>query len=456
MGWKRRKDFDHGGFWDRYSQRWETKGDGDGVVHEGDDPVLGVEWADDARTRMVVERFTDPYLQSGDRVLEIGPGGGRFSRIFTERGARLTLCDISAKMLERARQRCDPPPEIRLLDGEGLRGIADESFDLVFAFDVFIHLESEEIFRYFAEVNRVLRERGHFVVHTSNFESRYGFHSFFRQLRDHQPEIGSRYGGRMYPMTAGILRRFAETSGFDVADEHGDHEDRDLLYTLRKERPAFFWRFAVTPALYRSHELAERMGGGSDWDLFAGLDRGSGEERALLLTHPDHPRHLGGRRADVPEHPCLPRPRRALELRGIGILEYPRHRGLSLTRASAEPPEFLRRMRSIGTMLLEASAGLDTAHEAGLVHGALDPDSLFIDVERDTIVVFGLIDTTAAGTDDRRERRRCDREVMARLLERLPPDDVAAAAGRELADVLRGEEPVAGRAAALRAAILGL
>ncbi len=248
------KDFDHGGFWNAYSSRWEKEGDGQWTPKPG--AVLGAEWGDDAQAVAIVERYVKPYLAPGGRVLEIGPGGGKFSRLLDRLAGDLILADIAKGMLERTAASLPRRPRTLLLDGSSLAPEADSTIDFVFSYDVFIHLESEEIFRYFAEANRVLVPRGHFLVHTSTLESAFGFHAYFRQLRDHQRDIGHRYGGRMYPLTMSVFRRFAEHSGFEIVDQHGDFSDRDLVLLLRKTHPAWAWRFATVPEPWRATRSA--------------------------------------------------------------------------------------------------------------------------------------------------------------------------------------------------------
>ena len=121
-----KEHFDHGGFWDSYSSRWDVHGDGDGVKHTGDDAVLGVEWTKDHRTGTVIEQHVLPFITPEHRVLEIGPGGGKFSRILQPLCAEFTLAAISPRMLKRAAEACAKPPKTIHLDGESLRPLEDD------------------------------------------------------------------------------------------------------------------------------------------------------------------------------------------------------------------------------------------------------------------------------------------------------------------------------------------
>lgn len=111
----------------------------------------------------------------GKRVLEIGPGTGRFSVELTQSGANLYLTDIASNMLRVTRQRLR---EIGLCERSYLvqadiRGLPfpSNSFDLAVAINVFSHLDAP--IRSLSEVARVLRPGGALVVNFPNLWSFY-------------------------------------------------------------------------------------------------------------------------------------------------------------------------------------------------------------------------------------------------------------------------------------------
>ena len=410
--------FTHGAFWDRYSQNWDEE-----IRPHIEGTVLGEEWTAPARTRFIFERFAEPYLSTSARVVEIGPGGGKFSREIVGRCRELVLVDISREMLRRANRACDGRAREVLIEDGNFQDLDPGSIDLVFSYDVFIHLESEEVFRYFAEVNKILRTGGVFSVHTSSYESRWGFHSYLQQIRGHQQDIGTRYGGRMYPMSESILRRFAEHSGFVVVDAYSNREDRDVILALRKARPAHPWTFATTPELYRRFELSERVGGSDRRELYAALSPETGEPLILAVGDVDDPRLRATARVSAPEHPSLAAARGWEEHAGIGIVRFREPGGLRL-------PEVLARGDSgssgdaRGKQLGRLLEGLLEAHAAGLVHGELTADFI---LETDTgLKLFGLM------TPDARE------------IEELRSNDLAG-----VASILASVAPHTGKAAEL-------
>ena len=98
-----------------------------------------------------------------DRVVEIGCGVGRLTRVLAERGASVLALDVSAEMLERARAANPGLENVEwvLGDGESLAGVEDASADIVFSHVVFQHIPDPEVtLGYVREMGRVLRPGG--------------------------------------------------------------------------------------------------------------------------------------------------------------------------------------------------------------------------------------------------------------------------------------------------------
>jgi ubiquinone/menaquinone biosynthesis C-methylase UbiE len=131
---------------------------------------LGEEWTPtDPRWKEVVLRYTvERYLAPDMRVLEIGPGAGRWTaELLRFKPSRLTGIDVSQRCLEMCRRRFAGRDDVEFLlnDGQSLPSVADGSIDFVWSFDVFVHFELDTIRAYFREFRRVLRDGGIGVVH---------------------------------------------------------------------------------------------------------------------------------------------------------------------------------------------------------------------------------------------------------------------------------------------------
>ncbi|MDT5063724.1 MAG: hypothetical protein QOH63_4183 [Acidobacteriota bacterium] len=113
----------------------------------------------------VRRRFIDPYFIPGCTVLEIGSGGGRWTQYFRSAG-QLILVEFNPESFNYLRHRF---PDLRFTpyqtSGYEMNGVETASVDLVFTFDVFVHLEPEGIKAYLIEMERVLKPSGIAVVH---------------------------------------------------------------------------------------------------------------------------------------------------------------------------------------------------------------------------------------------------------------------------------------------------
>jgi SAM-dependent methyltransferase len=105
-------------------------------------------------------------LPGRELAVEIGCGLGRICAVLSESFDRVVGVDISAEMVERARELVtDPRVEFRHSDGLTLPGIADKSADFVVTFTVFQHAPRRSIIKAnLREAARVLRNGGVLAV----------------------------------------------------------------------------------------------------------------------------------------------------------------------------------------------------------------------------------------------------------------------------------------------------
>lgn len=113
----------------------------------------------------VRRRFIAPYLVPGGTTVEIGSGGGRWTQYLIDAG-RLIVVEYNPESFDYLRARF-PGLEFTPYPTSGyeMSGIASESADFAFTFDVFVHVEPEGIQAYLHEIERVLRPGGIAVVH---------------------------------------------------------------------------------------------------------------------------------------------------------------------------------------------------------------------------------------------------------------------------------------------------
>ena len=122
----------------------------------------------------ILEATVKRVARPGQAVLEIGPGAGRFTaELLGARPRRLVLLDLSPKCLAMCRERFAPARavlEFVLGDGAGVPLDESGTFDLIFSFDVFVHVERPEVMSYFADFARLLAPGGHGVIHYASID----------------------------------------------------------------------------------------------------------------------------------------------------------------------------------------------------------------------------------------------------------------------------------------------
>lgn len=103
---------------------------------------------------------------TGGAMIELGCGAGRMTPNFARRYERVIALDLSAEMLQRARQIHAQISNILWLrvGGADLACLADQSADFLFSYLVLQHLPSEKlVFGYIQEMMRVLQPGGGFL-----------------------------------------------------------------------------------------------------------------------------------------------------------------------------------------------------------------------------------------------------------------------------------------------------
>ena len=211
--------------WDKYSDQWG----------EIDEDGLGVEWGTDELTLRIFENCLRPHLTPDSHVLEIGPGGGKYSVLSAPFCARLVCADVSKQMLGRVSKALAEwnNVEILKLGGADLSGVPDESIDFAFSIDVFVHLGLEDVYGYVRDLHRVLRPGSAVVLHFANLQSRAGWGRFHR-IADYNRAM-RREVGRINFITAEMVTKVFEEVRFEeIKVDTKSTSPRDFIVTARK------------------------------------------------------------------------------------------------------------------------------------------------------------------------------------------------------------------------------
>jgi SAM-dependent methyltransferase len=232
--------------WSHYAQEWDRRPD----LNLGR-KTLGDEWGEPAFAERIVDDLSAPYLGPDVDVLELGCGGGKFSALLRARTRRLVCADISPDMLARARVHVGDGDDVEYhqLNGRDFAGVPDRSVDMIFSYDVLLHLQPQNIFSYLRDARRILRPRGIFMLHAINlaspggsdhFEDQYA-HDTWRHTFDDLRRLG-----HIYFMSEDQLRALATLARFSVDrmvtgwpppgdPMHGITLGRDTVGFLRRE-----------------------------------------------------------------------------------------------------------------------------------------------------------------------------------------------------------------------------
>ena len=168
----------------------------------------GEEWSESPEWKQaLIDDVLARRIPAGAAVLEIGPGGGRWTEPLLERASRLVLVDVSPRPLELCRERFgDGGGRISyvLSPGSEFPGVERESIDAVWSFDVLVHVAPCDVAGYLQEIARVLRPGGVAVLHHSDGRN-----------RGHLP---SRAGWRA-PMSRGLFAALATQRRLSVEEQ---------------------------------------------------------------------------------------------------------------------------------------------------------------------------------------------------------------------------------------------
>ena len=103
-------------------------------------------------------------------ILEIAPGGGRWTKHLKNYCDRLIAVDLSETCIDLCRKRFAEEHHLtfHLNDGKSLDMIASDSIDFVFSFDSLVHADADVIQSYLRHIATKLKPNGVGFVHHSN------------------------------------------------------------------------------------------------------------------------------------------------------------------------------------------------------------------------------------------------------------------------------------------------
>ena len=131
----------------------------------------GLEWGDPEVTpplRYVRDHFLTPYLSPKTTVVEIGPGGGRWTKYMLY-VKQIYAVDYHRELLNELKSNFDASNITYVKNnGDDFPNIQDGSIDFLFSFGTFVHLDVDIISRYLRNIKPLLKNESNVVIHYSD------------------------------------------------------------------------------------------------------------------------------------------------------------------------------------------------------------------------------------------------------------------------------------------------
>jgi len=106
----------------------------------------------------------------GKKILEIAPGFGRITQFLSILAGELIVVDLNPLCIEKTRNKLKHHVLAYFVnDGKSIPKVRNNSQDLVFSFDSFVHMHANVTEEYIKEIHRVLKPGGQAFIHHSWF-----------------------------------------------------------------------------------------------------------------------------------------------------------------------------------------------------------------------------------------------------------------------------------------------
>ena len=225
--------------WDDYAKHWDYK-----TIEVENEVIddkkrkeylefIGNEWGVLKDATDIINDYLLNYLKKDSIVGEIGIGGGRIANLVAPAAKKLYGFDVAKEMLKVASKSLSKHDNIEFvhLQGSKLDSKFEKSFDMIYSFDVFVHLDLHNIWAYFKEIKKALKDDGKVFLHTANLNTPDGWERF---------KVQDRYWpGGFYFITPQTIDVLAQRAGFKIikhseVDASNFYMNRDYLFVMEK------------------------------------------------------------------------------------------------------------------------------------------------------------------------------------------------------------------------------
>jgi SAM-dependent methyltransferase len=246
------------------------------------------------------------------RILEIGPGFGRWTQHLLALGDHVTAVDVTERCIDHCRSRFAGSGRFDAWtnDGESLDRVADGSLDFVFSFDSLVHAEATVLRGYVHQLSRKLKPGGSGFIHHSNLKT-------FAREDGGLPAWLARRNWRAESMSAKLFREFCAEAGLVCGTQ-------EIINWISRSRRADRHRIAgpglpLTDVLSTFHK--PDVGPAAPVPTRVYLNPGFAEEWRQLVVLASL--YAGGPGEDAPTAPAttpMRRAARALKRQGLTVV----------------------------------------------------------------------------------------------------------------------------------------
>jgi len=138
---------------------------------KGENKIFGLQWGDPDSVeslKFVRDGYVLPYIDDTHDAIEIGPGGGRWTRYLLG-FMKLYVVDYHAEILKELKKNFHEPNMTFIQNnGTDFPGIQESSIDYIFSFGTFVHLDTDLIEEYLESMKSIVKPQGNIVIQYSD------------------------------------------------------------------------------------------------------------------------------------------------------------------------------------------------------------------------------------------------------------------------------------------------